>query len=78
MLVASSIRVRASESSRFAKEQTIYLQNIRVFKSTRPHLLLPEHRKMAQSVRVFETKCDSVKEYIRLLNEHPHMKILEK
>ena len=22
-------------------------------------------------MRVFETKCDSVKEYIRLLNEHP-------
>ena len=22
-------------------------------------------------VRVFKTKCDSVKEYIRLLNEHP-------
>ena len=29
-------------------------------------------------VRVFETKCDSVKEYIRLLNEHPHTKTLEK
>ena len=28
-------------------------------------------------MRKFETKCDPVKEYIRLLNEHPHTKISE-
>ena len=56
--------------SRFAKEAN-NLFGIRVFKSTEPHLLLPWKNGKVKSVRVFKTKCDSVKEYIRLLNEHP-------
>ena len=34
--------------------------------------MVPIVLKMARwGVRIFKYKCDSVKEYIRLLNEHP-------
>jgi uncharacterized FlgJ-related protein len=71
MLVGQAVLESGWGQSRFAKEAN-NLFGIRVFKSTAPHLL-PEGMKNwpGWGVRVFETKCDSVKEYIRLLNEHP-------
>ena len=71
MLVGQAVLESGWGKSRFAKE-AYNLFGIRVFKSTAPHLL-PKGIEEWQGwgVRVFETKCDSVKEYIRLLNEHP-------
>ena len=71
MLVGQAVLESGWGTSRFAKEAN-NLFGIRVFKSTAPHLL-PKGIEEWQGwcVRVFETKCDSVKEYIRLLNEHP-------
>ena len=71
MLVGQAVLESGWGKSRFAKEAN-NLFGIRVFKSTAPHLL-PKGIEEWQGwgVRVFETKCDSVKEYIRLLNEHP-------
>ena len=71
MLVGQAVLESGWGMSRFAKEAN-NLFGIRVFKSTAPHLL-PKGIEEWQGwgVRVFETKCDSVKEYIRLLNEHP-------
>ena len=74
MLVGQAVLESGWGKSRFAKEAN-NLFGIRVFKSTAPHLL-PKGIEEWQGwgVRVFETKCDSVKEYIRLLNEHPAYK----
>ena len=71
MLVGQAVLESGWGKSRFAKEAN-NLFGIRVFKSTAPHLL-PKGIEEWQGwgVRVFETKCDSVKEYVRLLNEHP-------
>ena len=71
MLVGQAVLESGWGKSRFAKEAN-NLFGIRVFKSTAKHLL-PEgmNEWPGWGVRVFETKCDSVKEYIRLLNEHP-------
>ena len=33
--------------------------------------MTPLKVKIGWGVRIFASKCDSVKEYIRLLNEHP-------
>ena len=71
MLVGQAVLESGWGQSRFAKEAN-NLFGIRVFKSTAPHLLpLGVEKWQGWGVRVFETKCDSVKEYIRLLNEHP-------
>ena len=71
MLVGQAVLESGWGKSRFAKEAN-NLFGIRVFKSTAKHLL-PEgmNEWPGWGVRVFDTKCDSVKEYIRLLNEHP-------
>ena len=71
MLVGQAVLESGWGMSRFAKEAN-NLFGIRVFKSTAPHLL-PKGIEEWQGwgVRIFETKCDSVKEYVRLLNEHP-------
>ena len=71
MLIGQAVLESGWGQSRFAKEAN-NLFGIRVFKSTAPHLL-PEGitEWPGWGVRKFETKCDSVKEYIRLLNEHP-------
>ena len=57
-------------TSRFAKEAN-NLFGIRTFSKNVQHLL-PEGMKNwpGWGVRAFASKCDSVKEYIRLLNEH--------
>ncbi len=71
MLVGQAVLESGWGTSRFAKEAN-NLFGIRVFKSTAPHLLpLVVEKWQGWGVRVFKTKCDSVKEYIRLLNEHP-------
>ena len=71
MLVGQAVLESGWGMSRFAKEAN-NLFGIRVFKSTAPHLLpLGVDKWQGWGVRVFKTKCDSVKEYIRLLNEHP-------
>ena len=71
MLVGQAVLESGWGQSRFAKEAN-NLFGIRVFKSTAPHLLpLGMEKWQGWGVRVFKTKCDSVKEYIRLLNEHP-------
>ena len=71
MLVGQAVLESGWGQSRFAKEAN-NLFGIRVFKSTAPHLLpLGMEKWQGWGVRVFKTKCDSVREYIRLLNEHP-------
>ena len=58
-------------SSRFAREAK-NLFGIRVFSKDSPHLL-PQGIKNwpGWGVRIFPSKCASVIEYVRLLNEHP-------
>ena len=57
--------------SRFAKEAN-NLFGIRTWTKSTPHLLPQGIDKWpGWGVRVFASKCDSVKEYVRLLNEHP-------
>ena len=56
--------------SRFATKGN-NLFGIRTFTETTPHLLLVGVEKWpGWGVRKFSSKCDSVKEYFRLLNEH--------
>ena len=58
-------------TSRFAKEAN-NLFGIRTWSENTPHLLPVGIEKWpGWGVRVFPSKCDSVKEYVRLLNEHP-------
>ena len=58
-------------TSRFAK-QANNLFGIRTWTKSTPHLLPQGIDKWpGWGVRVFPSKCDSVKEYVRLLNEHP-------
>ena len=74
MVTAQAALESAWGKSRFAVEAN-NLFGIRVFKSTKKHLLPQGVDKWpGWGVRVFETKCNSVKEYIRLLNEHPAYK----
>ena len=58
-------------TSRFAKDAK-NLFGIRVFSKDSPHLLPRGIEKWSGwGVRVFPSKCASVIEYVRLLNEHP-------
>lgn len=70
MITGQAVLESAWGKSRFAL-QANNLFGIRTFSKDTPHLL-PEGMKKwpGWGVRVFETKCDSVKEYIRLLNYH--------
>jgi len=71
MVTAQAVLESAWGNSRFAKEGN-NLFGIRVFETTQPHML-PEGMSNwpGWGVRIFATKCDSIKEYIRLMNEHP-------
>jgi Bax protein len=61
-------------TSRFATEGN-NLFGIRTWTETVPHILPSGIKKWpGWGVRVFASKCDSVKEYIRILNEHPAYK----
>ena len=58
-------------TSRFAKEAN-NLFGIRTWDKSIPHIMPQGMEKCpGWGVRVFPSKCDSVKEYVRLLNEHP-------
>ena len=58
-------------TSRFATEGT-NLFGIRTWNKDMPHMIPVGIIKWpGWGVRIFATKCDSVKEYVRLLNEHP-------
>lgn len=71
MLVAQAALESAWGKSRFAVKAN-NLFGIRVFKKETPHLLpLGVDKWPGWGVRIFETKCDSVKEYLRILNTHP-------
>jgi uncharacterized FlgJ-related protein len=71
MLVAQAALESARGKSRFAVKAN-NLFGIRVFKKETPHLLpLGVDKWPGWGVRIFETKCDSVKEYLRILNTHP-------
>ena len=61
-------------TSRFAiKANNLF--GIRTFTESVPHLIPQGIEKWpGWGVRVFPSKCDSVKEYVRLLNEHPAYK----
>ena len=71
MLVGQAVLESGWGTSRFAK-QANNLFGIRVFKSTAPHLLPEGMEKWpGWGVRKFDTKCQSVKFFIELLNNHP-------
>ena len=58
-------------TSRFAVEGN-NLFGIRTWNKDMPHMIPVGIKKWpGWGVRIFASKCDSVKEYIRLLNEHP-------
>ena len=70
MIVAQAALESGWGKSRFAKEAN-NLFGIRTFSKNVPHLLpLGIENWPGWGVRSFASKCDSVKEYVRLLNEH--------
>lgn len=70
MLVGQAVLESAWGQSRFAHEAN-NLFGIRTFGKDVPHVLpLGVKKWPGWGVRKFETKCASVKEYMRLLNEH--------
>ena len=70
MIIGQAALESAWGASRFATEGN-NLFGIRTFSESVPHLKPSGVEKWpGWGVRVFASKCDSVKEYIRLLNEH--------
>ena len=70
MLTAQAVLESAWGNSRFALEAN-NLFGIRVFNKDKEHMLpIGVTKWPGWGVRVFKTKCDSVKEYMRLLNYH--------
>ena len=71
MIIAQASLESGWGSSRFAVEGN-NLFGIRTWTESTPHLLIKGIDKWpGWGVKVFASKCDSVKEYVRLLNEHP-------
>tara|TARA_Y100001937_G_scaffold98799_1_gene134850 strand:- start:200 stop:949 length:750 start_codon:yes stop_codon:yes gene_type:complete len=71
MIIGQAVLETGWGKSRFAK-QANNLFGIRTFSTEVPHLLASGIEDWpGWGVRKFKTKCSSVKEYIRLLNEHP-------
>ena len=72
MIVAQAALETGWGTSRFAVEGN-NLFGIRTWDKDTPHMIAQGMGKKwpGWGVRIFATKCDSVKEYIRLLNEHP-------
>jgi Bax protein len=71
MIIGQAALESAWGKSRFGTEAN-NLFGIRTWNEKMPHLLLIGVDKWpGWGVRVFASKCDSVKEYIRILNEHP-------
>ena len=71
MIIAQAALETGWGSSRFATEGN-NLFGIRTWDKNIPHMIPIGIKKWpGWGVRIFASKCDSVKEYIRLLNEHP-------
>ena len=71
MIIGQAVLETGWGKSRFAK-QANNLFGIRTFSTEVPHLLASGIEDWpGWGVRKFKTKCASVREYIRLLNEHP-------
>ena len=71
MIVAQAALETGWGTSRFAIEGN-NLFGIRTWDKNTPHMVPIGIKKWSGwGVRIFATKCDSVKEYVRLLNEHP-------
>ena len=72
MIVAQAALETGWGTSRFAVEGN-NLFGIRTWDKDTPHMIAQGMGKKwpGWGVRIFASKCDSVKEYIRLLNEHP-------
>ena len=74
MIIAQAALETGWGSSRFATEGN-NLFGIRTWDKDTPHMIPIGIKKWpGWGVRIFASKCDSVKEYIRLLNEHPAYK----
>ena len=74
MVVAQAALESGWGTSRFATEGN-NLFGIRTFSKNVPHMTPLGIKKWpGWGVRIFASKCDSVKEYVRLLNEHPAYK----
>ena len=74
MIIAQAALETGWGTSRFATEGN-NLFGIRTWNKDTPHMIPIGIKKWpGWGVRIFATKCDSVKEYIRLLNEHPAYK----
>jgi uncharacterized FlgJ-related protein len=70
MIIGQAVLETGWGKSRFAKKAN-NLFGIRTFSSEVPHLLVEGVEDWpGWGVRKFKTKCSSVREYIRLLNEH--------
>ena len=70
MIIGQAVLETGWGKSRFAKKAN-NLFGIRTFSSEVPHLLIEGVEDWpGWGVRKFKTKCSSVREYIRLLNEH--------
>ena len=71
MIVAQAALETGWGTSRFAVEGN-NLFGIRTWNKSTPHMIPVGIKKWpGWGVRIFASKCDSVKEYVRLLNEHP-------
>ena len=72
MIVAQAALETGWGTSRFAVEGN-NLFGIRTWDKDTPHMIAQGMGKKwpGWGVRIFASKCDSVKEYMRLLNEHP-------
>ena len=75
MIVAQAALETGWGTSRFAVEGN-NLFGIRTWDKDTPHMIAQGMGKKwpGWGVRIFASKCDSVKEYVRLLNEHPAYK----
>ena len=74
MIIAQAALETGWGTSRFATEGN-NLFGIRTWNKDTPHMIPIGIKKWpGWGVRIFASKCDSVKEYIRLLNEHPAYK----
>lgn len=73
MIIAQAALESGWGESRFAKEAN-NLFGIRTWSKEVPGLRPLGVKNTTWKVRIFDTKCGSVKEYIRLLNEHPAYK----
>ena len=71
MIIAQAALETGWGTSRFAVEGN-NLFGIRTWNKETPHMIPTGIKKWpGWGVRIFASKCDSVQEYIRLLNEHP-------